>query len=637
MGQFATNTHKRSRFILTIYCIGMKLGRALFTAILALLLVSLLTAAMPFNVLAETKLPVLNVETGLGYATIQEAIDAGATLSGQTIRVDSGTYYENVVVNKSVSLVGGNRLSTIIDGRVLGSVIRITVDNVSVTGFTVQNSMFGYSGIQLYESSDDNISGNIVKDNYNGIYLYGSNDSVVENNDVLGNEYGVHLYGSANVSVLGNVASGNMNGIHLDVSNNNVLADNNVSSSGWNGIYSYGSSNNAVSGNLVVSNLGRGIGLEYSFNNTLQSNDFSRNEYGIYLYGSGGNALDGNAASFNSESGILLFDSADNTFNGNDVSNNTFGIWFIYSSGNGISGNNISANDQYGVRLWNSSNNRFFYNNFIDNLVRNVEQPSNDSFGNLWDDGALGNFWGNYNGSDTHASGIGDEPYIIDDRGWLEVYSQDSYPLVGQYLQFSIEIENQSCTVALISNSTISGLQYNRSPDNKTGTVSFSVNATGNKGFVRIMIPSVLIGPPFVVTVDNASVSYSVISTNGTQTSVYFTYLKGEHEVTIASVVSPGMLVWSQWWFWGISAIGLVDGVLGVFTIKYRRKIVEQRRLLQACNPLVVAQALFETDVERRDPKIREFEKKYGVKIQPRNTLQNVIGSFEKKENDEKS
>jgi parallel beta-helix repeat protein len=614
----------------------MNLSRALLTAILALLLASLLTAAMSFNVLGESKLPVVNIDNGLGYATIQEAIDAPATLSGQTIQVNSGTYYENVVVNKSVSLVGNNMLSTIIDGRALGSVIRITAGNVSVTGFTVQNSSFGYSGIEVYQSSDNNISGNIVRDNYNGIYLYGSNDSIVEDNHVLGNEYGVHLYGSANITVSGNVASGNMNGIHLDVSTDNVVADNNVSSNSGNGIYSFGSSDNTLSDNLAVSNQGRGIGLEYSFNNTLQGNDFSRNEYGIYFYGSGGNTLDGNAASFNNESGILLFNSADNSFNGNDISNNTFGIWFINSSGNGVLGNNISSNGQFGVRLWNSSNNRFFYNNFIQNF-RNVEQPSSDSFGNLWDDGAIGNFWGDYNGSDTHASGIGDEPYIVDDRGWLEVYSQDSYPLMGPYLQFSIDIENQSYTDAVISNSTISGLQYNRSSDNKTGTVSFSVNVTGEKGFTRILIPSVLVASPFAVTVDHASVSYSVISTNGTQTWVYFTYLRGEHEVTIASIVSPGMPLWFQWWFWGLSAVVLVEAVLGVFAIKYRRKIVEQSRLLQACNPLVVAQALFETDVERRDVKIREFEKKYGVKIQPRNTLQNVIGSFEKKEEDEKS
>jgi parallel beta-helix repeat protein len=615
----------------------MKLGRALLIAILALLSASLLTAVMSFNVLAVTKLPVLNVDTGLGYATIQEAINADATLGGHTIRVDSGTYYENVVVNKSVSLVGEAEFSTIVDGRALGSVIRITANRVRVTGFTVRNSMFGYSGIHVYQSSDNNISGNIVKDNYNGIYIYGSSDSIVEDNDVLGNEYGVHLYGSTNISVSGNDASGNMNGIHLDISGNNVITDNNVSSNGWNGIYSYGSSNNTLFGNLVVSNQGRGIRLHYSFNNTLESNDVSRNGYGIYFYGSGRNTLNCNTASFNNESGMLLFDSGDNAFTGNDVSNNTFGIWFINSDGNGISGNNISANDQFGVRLWNASRNTFLHNNFVGNLVKNVEQPSNDSFSNLWDDGAGGNFWGDYDGADAYMTGIGDKPYVVDDRAWLGVYSQDSHPLMGQYFEFSTTMENKSYFVVVVSNSTISGFQYNSSLDNKMNTIRFNVSGTDGEGFCRVMIPHSLVAPPYVVTVDNATLSYTVVGTNGTHTSVYFTYLESGHELRITPVMPPEVPVWSQWWFWGISGMVVVEVVLGAFTIKYRQKIAEQRRLLQAHNPLVVAQTLFKTDVDRRDLKIREFEKKYGVKIQPRNTLQDVIGSFEKKEKEEKS
>ncbi len=318
------------------------MGRTLPTLVIALLLTSLLVAAISFTVLAETKLPVLDVDTGLGYATIQEAIDADATLNGHTIQVDSGTYYENVVVNKSVSLVGENEFSTIIDGRALGNVIQITASNVSVTGFTVRNSMFGYAGIHVYGSSGNNLSSNIVKDNYNGIYLYGSSDSIVEGNEVSGNEYGIHLYGSTNISVLNNIGSGNMNGIHLDVSTNNVLTDNDVSSNSWNGIYLYESSGNILSENHIVLNQGRGIRLHYSFNNTLENNDVSRNGYGIYFYGSGGNVVNANAASFNNESGILLFDSGDNDFAGNDVSDNTFGIWLINSGGNGISGNNVS-------------------------------------------------------------------------------------------------------------------------------------------------------------------------------------------------------------------------------------------------------------------------------------------------------
>jgi nitrous oxidase accessory protein len=609
----------------------------LLVAVLFLLLTSLLVAAMSVDVMAETTLPVLNLDTGLSYGTIQGAIDADATLNGHKIRVDSGIYYENVVVDKSVSLVGENEFSTVIDGRALGHVIQVVAGNVSFTGFTVQNSMFGYSGIHVYQSSESNISGNIVKNNYNGIYLYGSNDCIVKGNMVSGNEYGIHLYGSANISVSNNIASGNMNGIQLDVSGNNVLADNNVSSNDWNGVYLYGSNANILLGNHVVMNLGRGIRLHYSYNNTLENNDFSRNGYGIYFYGSGGNIIDANAASFNNESGILLFDSWDNAFAGNNVSDNTFGIWLINSGGNGISSNNVFSNNQFGVRLWNSSFNTFFHNNFVGNLAKNIEQPSNNSFGNLWDDGAEGNSWGDYDGANAQVNGIGSKPYIVDERVWLGVYSQDNHPFVGQYLQFSTRIENHSYIVAVVSNFSISGFQFHNGSDHGPNLISFRVNGTEGQGFCRILIPTVLVAAPYVVMDDNASISYSMIRTNGTHSWIYFTFLSSEHELTITSFVPLEMQVWSQWWFWGISGMVLVAAVLGTFAIRYRRKIAEQSKLLQAYSPHFIAQMLFETDVKRRGEKIREFEKKYGVKIRPRDNLQDVVGSFEKKKEQEQS
>ena len=615
----------------------MKLGRALPAVFIVLLLTSLPVVAMSFNVLAETKLPVLNVNTGLGYATIQEAIDADATLNGHRIQVDSGTYYENVVVDKSVSLIGENRFSTIIDGRALGHVVQVTASNVSFAGFTVRNSMFGYGGIHVYRSSVNNISSNVVKNNYNGVYLYGSNGSLVEGNEFSGNEYGIHLYGSTNISISNNIASGNMNGIHLDVSENNVLTDNDVSLSGWNGVYLYGSSGNTLLGNRIVLNQGRGIRLHYSFNNTLENNDFSRNGYGIYFYGSSGNIVNSNAASFNNESGILLFDSRYNAFAGNDVSDNTFGMWLINSGSNAISANNVFSNGQFGVRLWNSSFNTFFHNNFVENSVKNVEQPSNDSFGNLWDDGAEGNFWGDYDGADAQVNGVGSKPYVVDERVWLGVYSQDNYPLLGQYLQFGVSIENRSYIVAVVSNSSISGFQFYKGSDHGPNLISLRANSTKGQGFCRILIPHVLVATPYVVVVDNASISYSMIRTNGTHSWIYFTLMPSEHELTITSFVPSETPLWSEWWFWGISGMVLVDAVFGAFTIRYRRKIAEQRKLLQAYSPLVIAQALFETDVERRRVKIEEFEKKYGVKIRPRDNLQDVVGSFGKKKEQEQS
>jgi parallel beta-helix repeat protein len=615
----------------------MKLGKALLFAILVLLLMLLLSFSLSFNARAQTSLPVININTGLGYATIQEAIDADATLNGHVIRVDAGTYYENVVVYKSVSLIGENRFSTVIDGRALGSVVNITASNVTVTGLTIRNSKYGYGGVHVYHSSGDNVSGNIVKDNYNGIYMYGCNDSIVWDNDVLGNEYGIHLYGSINVNISGNIASNNMNGIHLDVSSNDTVVDNNVTLSGGNGIYLYGSSNNTLLGNVLSSSPGRGIGFQYSFNNTIVSNVVSNNGYGIYSYGSGGNVLSDNTATFNSESGMLLFGSRDNTVTGNGISDNTFGIWFIDSDGNGISGNNVTSNSKYGVRLWNSSSNTFFHNNFMNNLVKNVEQPTNTSILNLWDNGAEGNSWGDYDGTDTNVNGIRDKPYIVDIRTWLGVYSQDNYPLMGEFFQFDTATENRSYTVTVVSNSTISSFQYHSDPDNKTNAVSFKVDGTNGTGFCLICIPHVLISPPFGVTVDEAPpLLYNVVRTNGTHTWIYLTYLQSEHELTVTSILPSEVPVWFLWWFWGITGLVVVDAALGAFAIRYRRKVTEQMNILQAYSPFVIAEALFKADIERRGLKIKEFEKKYSVKIQPRATLEDVIRSLETKEEEEK-
>ena len=75
------------------------------------------------------------------YPTIQEAINNAA--DGDTVFVKTGTYYEHVVVNKTVSLVGENSDMTIIDGNGTGHVVNITRDNVNVTNFTVRKGGSG--------------------------------------------------------------------------------------------------------------------------------------------------------------------------------------------------------------------------------------------------------------------------------------------------------------------------------------------------------------------------------------------------------------------------------------------------------------------------------------------------------------
>jgi nitrous oxidase accessory protein NosD len=83
------------------------------------------------------------------YITIQAALDAAHP--GDTIEVYSGTYNEHIIVMKEVSLNGidhelGNGSDTgkpVIDAQGTESVVTITADNVNITGFIIQNGVYG--------------------------------------------------------------------------------------------------------------------------------------------------------------------------------------------------------------------------------------------------------------------------------------------------------------------------------------------------------------------------------------------------------------------------------------------------------------------------------------------------------------
>jgi len=91
--------------------------------------------------------------TGNGpKATIQNAVD---TMDDNgTVYVAAGTYYENLLINKDVYLIGEGSESTIIDGQQTNSVIAfygtnmlpVTPLTLSVSGFTITNGHASYGG-----------------------------------------------------------------------------------------------------------------------------------------------------------------------------------------------------------------------------------------------------------------------------------------------------------------------------------------------------------------------------------------------------------------------------------------------------------------------------------------------------------
>jgi len=234
------------------------------------LLLSLLLLHMEFNqAAATTQYPIHNLTTGLNYPTIQTAINANETKSGDTISIDEGIYFENVEVNKSVSLIGENRDMTIIqpisnDFQSIVFLINRT-DGVVIEGFTIQNCGFG---VFLLDSNYCRIANiRIFNCSQMGVWIYGSHDDFVDNNYFNSNYWGVYIVGEQEIEVNNIVFS-------------NVFDNNSM---GAIGIY-YNCENNSVISNLIT---GNSIGIDiltYASNNLIVANVLQNNGKGVSFY-----------------------------------------------------------------------------------------------------------------------------------------------------------------------------------------------------------------------------------------------------------------------------------------------------------------------------------------------------------------
>jgi nitrous oxidase accessory protein len=525
------------------------------------------------------------------YTTIQEAIDKAN--EGDTIFVRTGIYHEHVTVDKALSLVGENKSNTIIDGGEIETVVDIITNNATIRNFTIQN---GKVGIWLWCSHDINLTGNIVSENSPyGIFLGYSHNNVISDNTISSiNQYGIYLSYSSNNIFANNTISNNNNGIYLLSSSNNIFANN------------------------TISNNRDGICLDASGYNSLTRNTFlSNNDKGTFLYHSSNNVVSDNII-LNNNYGIHVGDSDKNVLLNNKALNNQRGIYFYYSRDIILTGNTLT-NNLYGILLESSANNEILRNNF----VNNIEQSRSIDSVNYWDNGVEGNYWSDYHGTDANRDGIGDTPYHIGEN------NQDKHPLMAMFLQFNISMENKAYLIDTVCNSTISDFQLHFDSNNKTNAVSFKVNGAG---FCRISIPHSLIKPPLTVKVDNnPPLHFKKVYANGTHTWLYFTYILSEHEVTIIHTSPSEQLLWSNWAIFGLA---IIIFILFSISVTYYRLFSKQKKVIEAYEREVGSfpvsheertRMRFIKDVIERKEKLEKFKKKYGIKIQPASTLDDIM------------
>lgn len=188
-----------------------------------LLFIGMLTLA--FNI-QSTRAEPATITVPDDYPTIQEAINAANP--GDIIFVKNGTYYENIVVNKTVSLIGESRENAIIDGNGTGIVISIRANYTKLVSFSITN---GQSGIWMIGRSilNNTVTYCKIMNNSAGIRLWGASNCTLTRNNVINNRIrGVELFLGSNNTVSGNVISSNNEvGVYLRSSYNNKLYRNN--------------------------------------------------------------------------------------------------------------------------------------------------------------------------------------------------------------------------------------------------------------------------------------------------------------------------------------------------------------------------------------------------------------------------
>ncbi len=263
-----------------------------FALVLVALFLASLVVLPPATVKAQSKTIVVPND----YPTIQAAIDNAS--QGDTILVKSGTYFETLVINKSINLIGENQESTFIDANnATENIIYINASYVSIENFTVSNNKgYPYSvtepdGIRAeYFSSYINITSNTISaiQYGNGIFLqYGSENTIVGNNITTCGGTGVYVEGGSGCSIIdNNIVNNGFGALLSDASGNNTIIGNYFGNS----TYNYGlqlnndCSNNTVVGNTFAYNQ-YGLAIEPPSSNTFYHNNFIQNTFQALLFG----------------------------------------------------------------------------------------------------------------------------------------------------------------------------------------------------------------------------------------------------------------------------------------------------------------------------------------------------------------
>lgn len=176
-----------------------------------MLILSVFSGCLLNNSVEENKILVSSEGNG-DYTSIQQAIQAES--NGSIIQVSSGVYNEQIIVNKSVTLLGSIGGETIIQVKPGSHGIILTKPHSVVNGLIIKNTKldsdidFESAGI-LIHSQNNTISNCTLMNCTVGILIEQNNGNIIRNNHFENNGYGIYFVQSSYTLICDNVFENN--------------------------------------------------------------------------------------------------------------------------------------------------------------------------------------------------------------------------------------------------------------------------------------------------------------------------------------------------------------------------------------------------------------------------------------------
>ncbi|RKY94015.1 MAG: hypothetical protein DRQ06_05855 [Candidatus Hydrothermota bacterium] len=242
----------------------MKIKTLMLTVLLSL--VFFVIVLFPITVSSEPTVIYVGGEGNNNYDSIQKAIDNAN--KGDTIEIFPGTYQGNIVIDKSLTIKGVDKETTILVGSGSGNIIEILADNVTLQNLTIKNATLDSTSVNqtltgVYVKSNSSMITDCVVMNCNvGIILKNSTNHTLKNLVVTNNNGGIDVF---------NVTSSRIT--FSEVSNNKVL---------WG--LSIRKTQGTVVNNCNISFNYVGVGVSQSSDNRFTRNIISKNfDIGLYI------------------------------------------------------------------------------------------------------------------------------------------------------------------------------------------------------------------------------------------------------------------------------------------------------------------------------------------------------------------